>query len=370
MTNTAGGWIGDCTEADGTFTEVTYDCPLDLHSAPLQTGWSEWYLVLMWCFFFTGRGDLPTFVSLVQDWQLFSFYSFSLYFVGAWHGNLTESHRPIVATSTPSWQEWIPPRPRPWPPFKSLWRICWSWPQALLNRCRPSNEVALPSWLRVFLVSFEGYRESKPGRPWKCTRWSLGLEMYAGSACDNWRCTALAVTVLWSLRTNTSLTRLLLLALAWLVASWARHTRNTIVSVFCDEFVWKSGLPCLHCMLLNIQPWSYRTSWGGCAMVVFGALRCPWFLHAELDKWPEILKYFSRSGHCNKVWTLDMENVNYCCCYCRCGPRGRCGRRRRRRRGKSPNMWKLDFCNSPSPPTTNKQPAFIKFSRVKNKTSK
>ena len=30
MSDSSGSWTGDCTEADGSFTEVTYDCPLDL----------------------------------------------------------------------------------------------------------------------------------------------------------------------------------------------------------------------------------------------------------------------------------------------------------------------------------------------------
>lgn len=58
MSDSSGSWTGDCTEADGSFTEVTYDCPLDLiySFGPIANSMVK-----------AGRGDLPTFVSLVQD---------------------------------------------------------------------------------------------------------------------------------------------------------------------------------------------------------------------------------------------------------------------------------------------------------------
>ena len=73
MSDSSGSWTGDCTEADGSFTEVTYDCPLDLiySFGPI----ANWMVRVVSCFdvmfFFESwpsrRGDLPTFVSLVQD---------------------------------------------------------------------------------------------------------------------------------------------------------------------------------------------------------------------------------------------------------------------------------------------------------------
>ena len=56
MALVGGTWTGDCKEADGTFTEVTYDC-IRLSCRINDTAAMKSF----------SRGDLPTFVALVQD---------------------------------------------------------------------------------------------------------------------------------------------------------------------------------------------------------------------------------------------------------------------------------------------------------------
>lgn len=163
MSDSSGSWTGDCTEADGSFTEVTYDCPLDLiySFGPIV----DWMVRVVSCFdvmlFFWELAESPRWSpNICESGTGLTNLQILFIFIGLGGlGNLNESHRPIVATSTPWWQEWIPPRPRPWPPFKSLWRICWSWPQALreVQAETPTKLLCLPG-LEVFcFVSLEGY---------------------------------------------------------------------------------------------------------------------------------------------------------------------------------------------------------------------